>query len=140
MIPTEPSTSLPPIRRSCTSLPTIRGSCTATPWQSGRVGTNIPESGLVVLTYRSGWASELDGTADSDGVGATGDSIGAIVTQCSITSAFIREAGLSITATLFTAAACVAAVSSTGPALAQGPMKEAVQKRGDGRNRAARAA
>src|ERR1700733_2758161 len=119
MIPTEPSTSLPPIRRWFTFRPTIRGSCTATRCPSGRVGTNTLESGLVVLIYRSGLASELDGTADSDGDGVTGDSIGTITIQSSIMRGSIPEAGRSIIATLFTAAACVAAVSSTGPAQAQ---------------------
>src|ERR1700683_2249347 len=140
MIPTEPSTSLPPIRQSCTFRPTIRGWCTAIRFPSGQVGTNIPVSGLVVLTYRSGLDSELDGTEDSDGDGATGDSIGTIAIRCSITSVFIRGAGPSITATLSIVAACAAAASSTGRALAQGPMKVAVQRRGAGRNRAARAA
>src|ERR1700728_97325 len=137
MIPTEPWTSLPPIRRSSTFRPMIRGSCTAIRFPSGRAGTNIPVSGLVVLIYRSGLDSELDGTEDSDGDGATGDSIGTITIRCSITSGFIREAGPSITATLSTVAACAAAASSIGRALAQGLMKEAVQKRGAGVNRAA---
>src|SRR6202034_1988794 len=140
MIPTEPSTSLPPIRRSCTSLPTIRGSCTATPCPSGRAGTNILESGLVVLIYPSGLASELDGTADSDGDGDTGDSIGTIAIRCSIISGFIREAGHSITAMLSIGAACAAAEYSIGRGRGRGRMKEAGPRREDIPNRAVRAA
>ena len=81
---------------------TIRGWSTDIQLRRGRDGIRIPESGLAVRTCRLDSASELAGSAVSDGDGAIGDLTGITTTHFITTAGTTPEAELSITGTIFT--------------------------------------
>jgi hypothetical protein len=100
----------------------IRGWFMEIPSWRGRVGIRIPESGLTVRISRLASASESAGTAVSDGVGITGDSIGITGTQSTATAGTIPAATRFITGPILggvdsgAADSTTAAMAETGSA------------------------
>src|SRR5258707_9390825 len=109
---------------SSTCLPTIRGSCMVR--RSSRIRAGIPYPGFfgVASDSRSVLDLELASSEDLDGAGATGDTTGVAVGQCTTITPSSRTAEPLIAADLITltsaAGASATVTPSTVPAEARG--------------------
>jgi len=98
------------------------------PSDHGLGGIPIPESGMAVLTFRSGSASESVSTAGLDGAGTIGDLIGITTTPFIITTGTTPGAPHSTTGTITIAEEAPAAASTIAPAQRQGPSTETARR------------